>query len=152
MTVLNPGEGEKAFHHKNRSRARRNHIYCKCSAIDAKAKMDDNTNANMIYSNLQSKEQIVNRDPIHKWLTDIGISAWLSCSNRVAHLCHQFLLYMGPSISPLIAAAPTPARNLFFLHLLEDLSILMYAYVFCQAALHNYTRGGVTSGASLWLL
>ena len=31
----------------------------RCSAINAKAKMDDNTNANMIYSNLQSKEQIV---------------------------------------------------------------------------------------------
>ena len=61
-----PREGEKVFHHRNRSRARRNHINCKCSAINAKAKMDDNTNANMIYSNLQSKDSLLNRDPIHK--------------------------------------------------------------------------------------
>ena len=66
QTALSPGEGEKAFHHRNRSRARRNHINCKCSAINAKAKMDDNTNANMIYSNLQSKDSLLNRDPIHE--------------------------------------------------------------------------------------
>ena len=58
QTALSTGEEEKAFHHnRNRSRARRNHINCKCSAINAKAKMDDNTNANMIYSNLQSRQQ-----------------------------------------------------------------------------------------------
>ena len=46
--------------------------------------MDDNTNANMIYSNLQSKEQIVKSRSNTKRLTNIGISAWLSWSSTAS--------------------------------------------------------------------
>ena len=98
QTALSPGEGEMVFHHRNRSRARRNHINCKCSAINAKAKMDDNTNANMIYSNLQSKDRLLNRDPIHNYLLILASLLGfhgppqhpLHCNYRVAHLRHHF--------------------------------------------------------------
>ena len=118
QTALSTGEEDKVFHHnRNRSRARRNHINCKCSAINAKAKMDDNTNANMIYSNLQSKEQIVKSRSNTKRLTNIGISAWLSWSSTASsplyisssppssYTYHSFTsLHFKPSSS--VAAAP----------------------------------------------
>ena len=60
--------------------------------------MDDNTNANMIYSNLQSKEQIVkSRSNTKDLLILASLLGFhgppqhpLHCIHRVAHLCHHF--------------------------------------------------------------
>ena len=99
------------------------------------------------------KNRLLNRDPIHKWLTNIGISAWLTCSStasssskyRVAHLHHHFF-FLGElyhlalhgcssdlSKEPLVSSFNRGPLHFSFTSL----------HVFCWAALHSLARGGV---------